>query len=393
MDVQNSGFSTKLVHAGAFHDQFGSATVPIYQSSTFIFDNAEQGADRFAGKADGYIYSRIGNPTISALEQNIAALENGYGGIAASSGMGAINSIYFALLNQGDHILGTNAVYGPSRGVLENHYTRFGVESTFVDTTKLDEVRKSIRPNTKMLYLETPSNPTMEITDIKACAAIAREHNLILVVDNTFASPYLQNPLDLGADVVVHSITKFINGHADVVGGVIVTKTKELYAKIRHMMVTLGCNMDPHQAFLVIRGVKTLGLRMERSQASTMMVAKYLQSNPKVSWIRYPGLETDPGHKIAKEQMRGFGAMICFGVKDGLEAGRTLMNSVKLIGLAVSLGGVESLIEHPASMTHVGIPAEEKIKSGITDDLVRLSIGIEDVEDILADLEHAFSKI
>jgi len=393
MDVKNAGFSTKLIHAGMFRDQFGSATVPIYQTSTFAFENAQHGADCFAGKSDGYIYSRIGNPTIGVLERNIAALENGFGGIAAGSGMGAINSVYMALLGQGKHLLSTNAVYGPSRGVIENHYSRFGVEATFIDTSDLDVVRRSIQPNTAMLFLETPSNPTLQITDIKACADIAHERGVIVVVDNTFASPYLQNPLDMGADVVLHSITKFINGHADVVGGVIVAKTEELYKRIRTMMVTLGCNMDPHQAYLVIRGLKTLGLRMDRAQQNAQTVAEFLEKHPKVEWVRYPGLSSHPQYELGKRQMRGSGAMISFGVKGGVEGGRTMMDNVLMIGLAVSLGGVESLIEHPASMTHAGVSKEEKEKANITDGLVRLSIGIEDVKDIIADLEQALAKI
>jgi len=393
MDVKNKGFNTKLIHAGAYHDQFGSATVPIYQTSTFAFESAQHGADCFAGASDGYIYTRISNPTIKALENNLAALENGFGAIATGSGMGAITSVYMALLSQGSHIIGSNAVYGPSRGVLENHFSRFGVESTFVNTSDLSTIEPAIKKNTKVLYIETPANPTLDITDIKAAADIGHKHGLIVVVDNTFSSPFLQRPLDLGADVVVHSLTKFINGHADIVGGAIITKTEELFKKIRPLMVTMGCNMDPHQAYLVIRGVKTLALRMERSVENSQIIAEYLERHPKVEWIKYPGLKSHPQHELAKKQMDGFGAMICFGVKGGLNGGRILMDNVRLIGLAVSLGGVESLIEHPASMTHASLPESEKIKANITDNLVRLSIGIEDVADIQADLEQALAKI
>jgi len=392
MDVNHSGFDTKLIHAGAYKDTFGSATVPIYQTSTFAFENAQHGADCFAGRSDGFIYTRIGNPTIRVLEKNIAALENGFDGVACSSGMGAVNSVYFALLNQGDHIVCASAVYGPSRVILENHYSRFGVEATFVDTSVLSNIEVAIKPNTKVLYLESPANPTMDITDIKAASDIAHKHGLIVVVDNTFCSPYQQKPLDLGADVVLHSVTKFINGHADIVGGIIVTKTAELYKKIRSMMVMMGFNMDPHQAFMVIRGVKTLSIRMDRAEHNSKIIADYLEKHPKVSWIRYPGLKSHPQHELAKTQMTGFGAMMSFGVKGGLEAGAKLMDNVHLIGLAVSLGGVESLIEHPASMTHAGVSAEEKRKANISDDLVRLSVGIEDVKDIIADLEQALAK-
>lgn len=389
MNTKESGFNTKLIHAGSFEDEFGSATVPIYQTSTFKFKSAQHGADCFSGKSDGYIYTRIGNPTIRAFEQNIAALENGYDGIATSSGMGAITSVYMSLLGAGSHIVSSGAVYGPARGVLEQDFSRFNVEATFVNTSDLAAVRAAIRPNTKVLYIETPANPTMEITDIQACSEIAKEHNLILVVDNTFCSPYLQKPLDLGADVVLHSITKFINGHADIVGGVIVTKEAGLYKKIRHSMVYMGCNMDPTQAFMVLRGVKTLAIRIDRAQQSAMKVARFLQSHPEVAWIKYPGLESHPQYELAKTQMNGFGSMMSFGLKGGYEAGKKLMDNVHLAILAVSLGGVETLIQHPASMTHAGVSAENKLAAGITDDLVRFSVGIEDVEDIIKDLREA----
>ena len=393
MNTNDKGFNTKLIHAGAFEDEFGSATVPIYQTSTFKFKSAQEGADCFSGKSNGYIYTRIGNPTIKAFEQNIASLENGYDGIATSSGMGAISSVYMALLGAGSHIVSSDAVYGPARGVLEQDFSRFNVEATFVNTSKLENIVSAIKPNTKVLYIETPANPTMEITDIVACSKIAKEHNLILVVDNTFCSPYLQKPLDLGADVVLHSITKFINGHADIVGGVIVAKDPEIYKKIRHSMVYMGCNMDPTQAFMVLRGVKTLAIRIDRAQESAMKVADYLESHPKVAWIKYPGLTSHPQYELAKTQMKGFGSMMSFGLKGGYEAGQKLMDHVHLATLAVSLGGVETLIQHPASMTHAAVSKENKIAAGITDDLVRFSVGIEDVEDIIDDLKHALDTI
>ncbi len=393
MNTKETGFNTKLIHAGAFEEEFGSATVPIYQTSTFKFKNAQHGADCFSGKSNGYIYTRIGNPTIRALEQNIAALENGYDGIATSSGMGAINSVYMALLGANSHIISSDAVYGPARGVLEQDFSRFNVEATFVNTSNLENIKSALRPNTKVLYIETPANPTMEITDIAACAEIAKEHHLILVVDNTFSSPFLQKPLDLGADLVLHSVTKFINGHADIVGGIVITKEPEIFKKIRHSMIYSGCNMDPTQAFMVLRGVKTLSLRMERAQENAMKIAKYLQAHPKVAWIKYPGLETHPQYELAKRQMKGFGAMMSFGLKGGFEAGRRLMDNVHLALLAVSLGGVETLIQHPASMTHAAVSNEDKLAAGITDDLVRFSVGIEDVEDIIADLDHALQQV
>lgn len=393
MNTKNKKFNTKLIHAGVFEDEFGSATVPIYQSSTFRFKSAQHGADCFAGKSDGYIYTRIGNPTIRAFEQNIADLENGFDGIATSSGMAAISSVYMALLGAGSHIISSDAVYGPARGVLEQDFSRFNVEATFVNTSDTRNIIDAIKPNTKVLYIETPANPTMDITDIAACAEIARQHNLILVVDNTFCSPFLQKPLDLGADVVLHSITKFINGHADIVGGVVVAKDPEIYKKIRHCMVYMGCNMDPTQAFMVIRGVKTLAIRIERAQENAMKIALFLQNHPKIEWLRYPGLENHPQFELAKKQMNGFGSMMSFGLKGGFEAGKKLMDNVHLAMLAVSLGGVETLIQHPASMTHAAVSAENKLKAGITDDLVRFSVGIEDVDDIIDDLKHALDLV
>ncbi len=393
MNTKDKCFNTKLIHAGEIDDCFGSATVPIYQTSTFRFKNAQHGADCFAGVSDGYIYTRIANPTIRAFEKNIASLENGFDGIATSSGMAAINCVYMALLGSGSHIISSDAVYGPARGVLEQDYSRFNVEATFVNTSNIENIIAAIKPNTKVLYIETPANPTMGITDIKACAEIAKQHNLLLVVDNTFSSPYLQNPLNLGADVVLHSITKFINGHADIVGGVVVAKNENVYKKIRHSMVYMGCNMDPTQAFMVLRGVKTLALRVERAQENAMKVADFLQNHPKVAWIKYPGLKSHPQYELAKKQMSGFGSMMSFGLKGGFEAGKKLMDNVHLAMLAVSLGGVETLIQHPASMTHAGVSKENKLLAGITDDLIRFSVGIEDVKDIIKDLEDGLNNI
>jgi methionine-gamma-lyase len=393
METKNLGFNSKLIHGGGYKDKYGSVNVPIFQSSTFQFESAEEGAKCFNGESDGYIYTRIGNPTIKVLENIIAELETGYGGIGTSSGMGAVNTVYMGLLRQGDHIISSDAVYGPSRGVMEEYYSRFGVESTYVTTSDIENIKKAIKSNTKVLYLETPANPTIEITDLKACSEIANAHNLIMVVDNTFSSPYLQRPIEFGADVVLHSLTKFINGHADIVGGIVVAKDELMYKKLRTTMINLGCNMDPHQAYLVIRGLKTLGIRIDKAQESAMLIAEFLEKHPKVEWIKYPGLKSHPQHELAKKQMDGFGSMISFGLKGGFDAGKTLMNNVKLAMLAVSLGGVESLIEHPASMTHSKVSREDKIKAGITDGLVRYSVGIEDVNDLISDLDQALAKI
>jgi len=393
MDTRSMGFSTKLVHAGIPADALGSVITPVYQTSTFAFRSAQEGAERFAGTADGFIYSRIGNPTVCALEQNVAQLENGFGATATASGMGAVSTVYMALLGKGDHVVSTASVYGPSRVLMEKHMSRFGVESTFLDTTDLDHLRRAIRPATRIVYVESPSNPAMLVTDLGGAAEIAHAAGALLVVDNTFASPYLQKPLDLGADVVLHSVTKFINGHADVVGGVLVARTEALHKQLRAMVVIMGCCMDPHQASMVSRGLKTLAIRMERAQANALEIARWLERHPKVEWVSYLGLPSHPQYELVQRQMAGPGAMISFGVKGGVEAGARLMNSVKLAALAVSLGGVETLICHPASMTHASMGPAARLEGGVADGLVRYSVGIEDAADLIADLEQALAQV
>ena len=393
MDTKKSGFTTKLVHSGAIQDELGSAVTPIYQTSTFKFRDADHGARCFSGEEKGYIYTRLGNPNIEELENAVADLENGIGGIACSSGMAAVNTVYLSVLAQGDHMVGHNALYGPSRGIMEKLYPKYGVEADFVDCTDIDSIKAAIKPNTKLLYLETPANPTMGITDLKAAIELARKHNLIVCVDNTFCSPYLQRPLDFGADIVLHSMTKFINGHADIVGGIIVAKDEALYAEMKYVMINMGFNMDPHQAWLARRGLKTLSIRIDRAQKNSVEVADFLENHPKVDWVLYPGLKSHPQYKLALEQMDGPGAMISFGLKGGLEAGKVMMNNVNLALLAVSLGGIETLIQHPASMTHSKLTKDARETAGISDGLVRLSVGIENVNDIIADLDNALSKV
>jgi methionine-gamma-lyase len=392
-DSEKLGFFTRQVHAGEIDDPKGSATVPIYQTSTFKFKNADHGAACFSGEEDGYIYTRIGNPTIEALENAVANLERGFGGIATSSGMAAITTVYLAFLGKGKHIVSHNALYGPARSVMETVFARFGVEYSYVDTTDIQQVKDAIRPETTMIYTETPANPTIGISDLKALAEVAHAAGVPLVVDNTFCSPYLQRPIELGADVVVHSMTKFINGHADIVAGMIVAADEKNYNLIRPVMVNMGCNMDPHQAYMVHRGLKTLGIRIEKAQESARKVAEYLENHPKVAWVKYPGLKSHPQYELAQRQMDGPGTMISFELKGGLAAGKTLMDNVEMILLAVSLGGVESLIQHPASMTHSKISHEKKLEAGITDGLVRFAVGIENAEDILADLDQALAKV
>lgn len=392
---EGMGRSTRAIHLGRLKEPvFGEVSVPIFQSSTFSFPSAQIGAARFAGDEPGYIYTRLKNPTVNALEETVAAMENGYGGMATASGMAAISTVFLALLSHGDHVAATDSLYGATRIILENELSRFGVASTFVDTSDLEATRRAIqRGRTKMVYIETPTNPTMVLTDIRKTAEIAHEAGTTLVVDNTFASPYLQRPLDLGADVVVHSLTKYVNGHSDVVGGMIVTAGANLHKPIKRTLSLFGGTADPHQAWLILRGAQTLPLRLQKAQENAGRLAEYLCGHPKVTWVRYPGLPDHPQRALAQEQMDGPGAMICFGVKNGSEGGMTVMNSVQLIILAVSLGGVDSLIEHPASMTHVSIPREEREAAGITDDLVRLSVGCEDYEDLRNDLDQALNRI
>lgn len=382
-----------LVHAGYEPDATGAVSVPVYQSSTFAFRDAAHGAALFAGEEEGWIYTRMGNPTIRALEDAVAELEGGAGGVATASGLGAVSTLYLTLLGEGAHMVSTASVYGPSRGMVEKHFTRFGVEASFVDTSDLDALRAALRPGTRLVYVESPSNPAMQVTDIAGAAALAHEAGALLAVDNTFASPYLQNPLALGADVVLHSTTKFINGHADVVGGILIPATAQLLDDLRDVMIHMGCNMDPHQAWLVLRGLRTLGVRLERAQSNAMRIAGWLSEHPKVASVRYVGLPDHPQHEVARRQMRGFGAMLAFELRGGYEAGRTLMDHVGLATLAVSLGGVETLIEHPASMTHAAMAPEAREEAGFTDGLVRYAVGIEDVEDLIEDLEQALAAV
>lgn len=394
MAKERRGFDTEAVHAGSPPDPVhGAISVPIFQTSTFAFDSVDQGAARFAGTEDGYIYTRMGNPTVAALEEAITMLEGGHSALATSSGMAAIVNVFFTYLRAGTHMIGTDSVYGPSRVVVEKYFSRFGVESSFVDTSDVENIRTAIRPETTMLYIETPENPTIRLTDIAACSEIAREHGLLLVVDNTFATPLLQRPLELGADMVVHSMTKFLNGHADVVAGIIVTSTEEQYRELRAALNHHGGCIDPHQAWLVHRGVKTLGLRLRQAQSNAMALSELLHEHPAVEWVRYPGAPDHPQRDLVERQMDGPGAVLCFGVHGGLTAGKQMMETVQLATLAVSLGGVETLIEHPASMTHASMAKEAREAAGITDGLIRLAVGCEDEADLVADLQNALDGL
>ena len=394
-EIQEKGFGTKAIHGGAEKNPFGALTTPIYQTSTFVFDTAEQGGKRFALEEAGYIYSRLGNPTSSVIEKKLALLEGAEAALATSSGIGAISSTMWTLLKAGDHVVADKTLYGCTYAFLSHGLTKFGIEVDFIDTSDLEAVKKAMKSNTRIVYLETPANPNLKIVNITAVCEIAHKNEETkVVVDNTFATPYLQNPLKLGADLVVHSATKYLNGHGDVVAG-FVAGDLETVTQIRLIGVKdmTGSVLSPNDAFLVMRGMKTLELRMARHCSNAGEIAKFLDAHSMVEKVYYPGLESHEGHEIAKEQMNGFGGIIAFDVKGGLEAGKKLLNSLELCALAVSLGDTETLIQHPASMTHSPYTVEERAAAGITEGLVRISVGLEDTHDIIADLEQGLAKL
>lgn len=373
----------------------GALATPIYQTSTFIFDDARQGGRRFAGEEDGYIYSRLGNPTNSQVEDKIANLEGGEAAVSSASGMGAITSVIWSLVSSGDHIIAAKTLYGCTFAYLTHGLEKFGVELTLVDMDDPEDLRKAMRDNTKVVYFESPANPNMNVVDIQEASNIAHEvEGCTVVVDNTYCSPYIQRPLELGADVVVHSATKYLNGHGDVIAGFAVG-TKEFMEQVRFFGIKdmTGACLSPFDAYLVNRGMKTLGLRMEKHCENAQKVAEFLEEHPAVDKVLYPGLKSFPQYELAKKQMMLPGAMIAFTLKGGLEAGVKLMDSVRLCTLAVSLGDTETLIQHPASMTHSSYTEEERAKNGIEEGLVRLSVGLEDAEDIVADLRTALDKL
>ena len=391
--MKKQSFQTKCVHSGIEDYEFGSVVPPIYQTSTFRFKSAQHGAALFAGKEKGYIYTRMLNPTIEAMENAIAELEGGHKALGCGSGMAATHTIFASLLSSGDHVVCSAAVYGPTTTLLNTIMKKFGVETTFVDTSDSENVAEAMEPNTKVVFVETPGNPTLCISDVEEISRLAHQQDAVVVVDNTFLSPALQNPLALGADVVMHSLTKFLNGHADVVGGVVVVKDEPMYQLFRKTLNQTGGVIDPFNAFLVHRGLKTLAVRMEKHCENAQKIAEFLENHPVVKNVRYPGLKSHPNYQLGLKQHKGPGGMITFEVEGGLEAGMVLMNSVELCQLAVSLGGVESLIQHPASMTHFSMGKEAREAAGITDGLVRLSVGIENADDLIADLEQALDKV
>lgn len=393
--LSKMGFSTRAVHAGYQKNEFGALATPIYQTSTFVFESAEQGGRRFALEEGGYIYSRLGNPTNTQVEDKLASLENAEAAVSIASGIGAITSVLWTVVKAGDHIVAAKTLYGCTFAFLSHGLTRFGVEVTFVDTTDPDNVRKAMKQNTKVVYLESPANPNMVMSDIEVISRIAHEiEGCIVVVDNTYCTPYLQRPLDLGADVVVHSATKYLNGHGDVIAGFAVGK-QEFIDQVRLVGIKdmTGASLSPFDAYLINRGMKTLDLRMDRHCGNAQRIAEFLEAHPAVKSIAYPGLKSFPQYELAKKQMKLPGAMIAFEVKGGLEAGKKLMNTVELCTLAVSLGDTETLIQHPASMTHSPYTLEERAECNISEGLVRISVGLENPEDIIADLKKALDQL
>ena len=379
-------FGTKAVHAGIEPDPTtGAIMTPIFQTSTYVQESP--------AKHKGYAYARGANPTRNALQKSVAALENGKFGLCFSSGMGATDAV-IKLLKPGDEVITSNDLYGGSYRMFTKIFQKFGIKFHFIDLSDAANIKPFINDNTRLLWLETPTNPLMNIVDIRACADIARQHKIMVAVDNTFASPYLQNPLDLGADIVMHSVTKYLGGHSDVIMGALVVNDEKLHQDLAFILNSCGAVPGPQDSFLVLRGIKTLHLRMERHCFNGRKIAEYLRNHPKVGRVYWPGFPDHPNHNIAKNQMRDFGGMLSFTLKDdSMEKATALMERVELFSLAESLGGVESLINNPASMTHASIPKEERMKSGLVDSLIRLSIGVEDAEDLIADLEQAFKKI
>ena len=402
MELKNSGFGTKAIHAGGAPDKFyGALATPIYQTSTFCFDTVESAGAVFSGQVMGYGYSRGANPTVAALEAKIAALEGAEACVATASGMGAVGGVALGVLKAGDHAICAECVYGCTDTVFRQTLPALGVEVSFVDTTDLEAVKGAIRENTKLVYFETLSNPTMDLTDIAAVAKIAHEHGILVAVDNTFTPPPQVYPLKEGADLVLHSCTKYINGHGDVIAGAILG-SNELILPIRMNITSkiCGTTLSPFNAYLILRGLQTMELRMARHCENGLAVAEYLERQPEVEAVYYPGLKAFPQHALAEKLMNGrYGGMISFELKDdvysmgGFTACKKLLNSLKLASIAVSLGDPETLIQHPASMTHANVPPEARKAAGIRENLIRLSLGLENKEDIIADFEQAFKAL
>jgi cystathionine beta-lyase/cystathionine gamma-synthase len=379
-------FNTKVIHAGIVPDpSTGAIMTPIFQTSTYVQDAP--------GVHKGFQYARTQNPTRQALENNLAALENGFGAVCFGSGLAALDAV-IKLFKSGDEILSVNDLYGGSYRLMRRIYEPFGIKSRFVNMNDVAGFEAQISSETKLIWIETPTNPMLNIVDIEAICMVAKKHGIMTCVDNTFASPYLQNPINVGADLVLHSATKYLGGHSDTILGAVVANTKELFDRLKFIQNASGAIPGPQDCFLILRGIKTLHLRVQRACENARAIANFLQEQPQVANVYYPGLESHPGHEIAKKQMKDFGGMVSFDLKgDNFDNATKILKNTHYFSLAESLGGVESLIGHPASMTHGSIPREERMKVGLTDSMIRLSVGIEDVEDLIADLKGAFAKL
>ena len=390
---ENVKFDTVEAHAGEPRDTYGSLIPPIYQTSTFYFASTDDALEACGDYAESFAYSRITNPSLDYMEQKLAALEHGKGAVSYASGMGAVAGALFAALKCGDHVIFTKAKYSGTEDITSDWLPRFGIEHDSFQADHLEELEPLIKPNTKVIYVETPANPTMVLVDLAEVAKIAHRHGAKVFVDNTFATPYNTNPLDLGVDVVIHSLTKYIGGHGDLLGGAVISNDTEFLRQCRlGTLMHFGAVMAPFTAFLVCRGMKTLGVRMRQHNENALKIARWLEADPRIETVRYPFLESNPQYDIAKKQMRGGGGMISFDVKGGLEAGKKFINSLKLCMLAVSLGDTETLVEQAAAMTHTMIPKEVREAAGITDGMIRMSVGLEDPDDIIADLDQALSR-
>ncbi|RBP82841.1 methionine-gamma-lyase [Shewanella putrefaciens] len=385
--------ATQVIHGGHEREAFGALVTPLYQSATFVFESAQQGGERFAGNEPGYIYTRLGNPTTAELERKMAILEGAEAAAATASGMGAVSAALLANLQMGDHLVASNAVYGCTYALMTTQFARFGIEVSLVDFSSVAEIEAAIKSNTKVIFCETPVNPHLQVFDLAAIANIAKRHQLVSIVDNTFMTPLLQRPLDFGIDLVVHSATKYLNGHGDVIAGIVCGSEEQLHKVKYEILKDIGAVISPHDAWLILRGLKTLDVRLQRHCDSAQRVAEFLAEHPSITRVYYPGLKSHQGHKFIGQQMKRAGGVIAFELAANLEEAMAFVGYLKLFSIAVSLGDAESLIQHPASMTHSPYTSEARAAAGIGDNLLRISIGLEDCDDIIGDLNQALARL
>ncbi|MDR6963598.1 methionine gamma-lyase [Shewanella putrefaciens] len=385
--------ATQVIHGGHEREAFGALVTPLYQSATFVFESAQQGGERFAGNQPGYIYTRLGNPTTAELERKMAILEGAEAAAATASGMGAVSAALLANLQMGDHLVASNAVYGCTFALMTSQFARFGIEVSLVDFSSVTEIEAAIKSNTKVIFCETPVNPHLQVFDLAAIATIAKRHKLVSIVDNTFMTPLLQRPLDFGIDLVIHSATKYLNGHGDVIAGIVCGSDEQIHRVKYEILKDIGAVISPHDAWLILRGLKTLDVRLQRHCDSAQRVAEFLAEHPSITRVYYPGLASHQGHKFMGKQMKRAGGVIAFELAANLEEAMAFVGYLKLFSIAVSLGDAESLIQHPASMTHSPYTPEARAAAGIGDNLLRISIGLEDCDDIIADLNQALVRL